>query len=172
MDVLHKHSIRKAKPTDAQAIAKVQIAAWQAAYQNILPADFLAAMTIEKCTTNWTAALTTDNPGQYLVVEYNNEIIGFSCFGPARDSDLPASAAELVGINIHPLFWQKQIGSQLLAAIIEQLKTQYQSLYLWVAADNARAIHFYQKHGFVADGEQKNQTLHANIAEIRMKLTL
>lgn len=36
--------IRKALPSDAQAIAQVHISSWQAAYRDLMPAEYLDAL--------------------------------------------------------------------------------------------------------------------------------
>ena len=40
--------ISRASPEDAYAIAKVHVDSWREAYRTILPADYLAALSVEK----------------------------------------------------------------------------------------------------------------------------
>jgi hypothetical protein len=40
--------VREAVPQDASAIATIDVLLWQAAYQNIIPAEYLSRLNIEK----------------------------------------------------------------------------------------------------------------------------
>jgi hypothetical protein len=43
--------IRQAILEDAEAIAKVHVASWQAAYKGLMPAEFLASLSVERRKT-------------------------------------------------------------------------------------------------------------------------
>ncbi len=60
------------------------------------------------------------------------------------------------------------IGCQLMNAGLEQLKG-YPQICLWVLKENKRAIRFYEKCGFQADG-QKMFSKNVKATEIRMVL--
>ncbi|RDV04750.1 GNAT family N-acetyltransferase [Undibacter mobilis] len=62
----------------------------------------------------------------------------------------------------------EQWGSGLAHALLDEAKRRSPTgLYLLVNKDNARAIAFYKKHGFVYDGEDKNPV--SGIAVSRMR---
>ena len=61
------------------------------------------------------------------------------------------------GIGVKKAYWNKGIGSLLLTRILEHAKTQnFTQIELGVYADNDRARHVYQKHGFTEWGCIKN----------------
>lgn len=67
-------------------------------------------------------------------------------------------------IVVAPEHWGSGLASTLLA---EARRRSPSGLYLLVNKDNARAIAFYGKHGFVYDGEDKNPV--SGIAVNRMR---
>lgn len=165
--------IRLAEKKDAQVIAKVHIDTWRSAYKGIMSDSFLNSLDLNKFTNGWLKTLSTQGEGNYLVVESEGTIIAFCTFGSARDEDLDnTESAELVAINVSPLYWRKEVGSQLLINIINRLKENYSTLYLWVAEKNVNATSFYIKHGFKAEGKTKVDTGHGGIVEHRYMLKL
>ena len=40
--------VRPAKPGDARDIAEIHVRTWQAAYPGLVPADYLAALSVER----------------------------------------------------------------------------------------------------------------------------
>ena len=155
--------VRLAKEADAAAITQINIAAWRAAYCDVMPTDFLASLSYEDKLNNWHRALTNPGKGRYLVCERNEEVCGFAVFGPARDEN-PASdgcSGELVAINVKPDCWSQGIGKALLHHVIDEAQaTQWTMLYLWVIHSNARARGLYEAFGFECEGKSKyNDTL-------------
>jgi putative acetyltransferase len=56
-------------------------------------------------------------------------------------------------ILVAPEYWGSDVA---LALLNEAKRLSPKGLYLLVNKDNFRAIHFYEKHGFFLDGEDKN----------------
>ncbi|MGI8948520.1 MAG: GNAT family N-acetyltransferase [Ornithinimicrobium sp.] len=75
-------------------------------------------------------------------------IVGFICVGPARDEDAP-TAYQLWAINLVPEHQGTGLAQRLMAEVLGDGPA-----YLWVATGNERAIRFYQRHGFAADGAE------------------
>jgi len=50
--------IRKAQPTDANAIAKVHVDSWRTTYAGIISADFLANLSYEQREASWRETLS------------------------------------------------------------------------------------------------------------------
>ncbi|MBA2694595.1 MAG: GNAT family N-acetyltransferase, partial [Actinobacteria bacterium] len=86
---------------------------------------------------------------------------GFICVGPARDEDAP-TAYQLWAINLVPEHQGTGLAQRLMAEVLGDGPA-----YLWVATGNERAIRFYQRHGFAADGAETADQ-HDGIVEIRM----
>ena len=50
--------VRAAVPADAAAMAALHVHAWRAAYAGVMPADFLAALTIAEREAMWRRSVT------------------------------------------------------------------------------------------------------------------
>jgi RimJ/RimL family protein N-acetyltransferase len=154
--------IRKAKLGDEASIARVHVAAWQAAYRGFMGSEFLNSLSIERKKEMWKNTLKQPGRGKYLVAEVKNNIQGFAVFGPARDSDLDESASELVALNVHPVFWRQNLGASLLKVVLDNVSLEkYKTLHLWVIKGNAPAIKLYEKFGFKYLGKSKTDSNHS-----------
>jgi ribosomal protein S18 acetylase RimI-like enzyme len=144
-------NISRAISEDAAAIARVQVHSWQAAYEGILPADYLAALTAEKREVMWREFISRGAP-ELLVARDGESIVGFIAFGLCRDENASADRAEVWAIYVAPSHWSQGVGSQLCGHARARLAEQgYQSVSLWVLTDNTRAIQFYVGVGFAAE---------------------
>jgi hypothetical protein len=83
---------------DERRLAEVHIAAWQAGYAGLMPADFLAGLSMEVGTEHWRRSLTEPTPGVTNLVaalDGNDEpgdvggvgdrhLVGIATIGPSR----------------------------------------------------------------------------------------
>jgi ribosomal protein S18 acetylase RimI-like enzyme len=141
-------NISPAVPEDAAAIARAQVRSWRAAYEHILPDDYLANLTVEKRELMWREFIARGSP-QVLVARDGECTVGFVAFGPCRDEGVGAARAEVWAIYVTPSHWSQGVGSQLWERARAQLVQQgYRSVSLWVLTGNERAIRFYEGVGF------------------------
>ncbi len=91
-----------------------------------------------------------------VVAEENGALIGFVTVDPAN--------MYLDQLAVAPEHWGRGVA---LALLDEAKRLSPKGLDLLVNKDNARAIRFYEKHGFVYDGDDKNPV--SGIAVNRMK---
>lgn len=143
--------IRNATIDDAEAIATIHVQTWRAAYVDIFPAEFLASLSITRRAAVWQQLLTA-NKNATFVAEVDGCITGWATGGTSRDTDANG-ASEVHAIYVLPDYWHKEIGAQLMQALEEALPRSPDTT-LWVLRDNHRAIRFYEKLGYVADGAQ------------------
>src|ERR1700678_2147947 len=112
MTTVTRPSVRAATVRDAADLAAIHVRSWQAAYQGLLPQDFLDRLDTSDRIERWQRALrSTDWSKAGVVVAHpGRELLGFARFGPTRDDD---SDAELVGeiraIYLVPEAWGKGI---------------------------------------------------------------
>jgi ribosomal protein S18 acetylase RimI-like enzyme len=140
--------IRSATSSDAQAIAEVHVQTWQHAYSEILPAEFLAKLSVARRRSMWAESIEKNVP-HVLVVEVEGQVVGFSAVGPCRDEGSTKDTYELWAIYLSPHYWSKGIGLQLwLASRRHAIERGASCLSLWVIAKNSRAIDFYRSVGF------------------------
>lgn len=65
-------------------------------------------------------------------------------------------------------YYGKGVAQQLMNAGLEQLNG-YSQICLWVLKENKRAIRFYQKSGFIPDGEE---LVSPNIGSTEIRMVL
>jgi len=91
-------SARVAWADDAAAIAAVQVRAWRTTYDDLLPAEVLAALDADQIAEGWRLALgrPEDARNRVLVSLERNLVTGFVVTGPAIDPDCdPVTSGEL-----------------------------------------------------------------------------
>ena len=162
--------IRCARPEDAQAIARVHVRTWQAAYAHVFPADELAALSVERRVQVWSQYLTREDTGIF-VGESDGSVIGFVSVGESPDAP---GEGELYAIYVDPDHWGTGIGRELIAAGEDWLRAHsYEIATLWVLADNPRARRFYEIAGWsVDDTERTGAHLGVETTEVRYRKEL
>lgn len=153
-------NVRRATPRDAADIAQVHVASWQRAYRGLIPQGYLDSLSVQARTETWARNLERPAlPGvATLVAELDGLVVGFASVGPSRDDDARPGSGELWGLYVHPDAWGHGYGHALHAAAMGVLRsTGVTSATLWVLTTNERARHFYERHGWVADGAEKHE---------------
>ena len=152
--------IRKME-TDAEIRSKafVHWRCWHEAYAGIVSPAYLNKLTLEKCEE--LAFRWRDN---LLVAKEGERVVGFVGYGD-RCEEAP-DTGEIFALYVLPEYRGTGVGQRLMRAGMEKLAA-YPRIALWVLKGNARAIRFYEKNGFRADGEEK-ELASLNASEIRM----
>ncbi len=162
--------IRPAAPEDSRAIATIHVTSWQAAYEGIVPAQFLASMSIDQREGMWRERLEQGAPGTW-VIEEHGRVLGWISTGPSRDTGALSSTRELWAIYVDPKHWRRGVGQRLWGEAEHQLRRSgFSDVTLWVLQDNVRALAFYRSNGFVVDGIEKTIELGGTeLVEIRLR---
>ncbi|WP_234434162.1 GNAT family N-acetyltransferase [Streptomyces sp. NRRL F-5126] len=144
---------------DCAAVAAVRVGGWRFAYEGMMPRAFLEAMSVEADTAVRRAQfLAAGDRVVNLVAERAGEVVGWGCWGPARDEDAPAGTAELYALYVRPGHVASGVGRALMAEVVARaVDAGSARIWLWVAAGNARARRFYGLAGFAADGAGSSQ---------------
>lgn len=149
-------SCRVAWADDAPAIAAVQVRAWRASYETILPADLLAAMTVEDVAADWREALVRppDARNRVLVALDRTLVAGFAVTGPAADPDCdPLAVGELTDLTVDPHQRHAGHGSRLMQAGIDTLKAdRFTRAVTWLPAQDDETRGFLTSAGWAPDG--------------------
>lgn len=145
--------VRLSTLDDAEAVAAVHLAAWRETYPGIMPADILAALTLEDRLTRRREILASGKPGQVnLAAGFGSEIGAFADAGPSRIASGPADA-ELYAIYALKRFQGRGMGRALLHGVAAALiGSGYRSLILDVAEKNTGARAFYEAFGGTIHG--------------------
>lgn len=149
--------VRSATLVDCLAIARVQVAAWQRGYQDILPGSLLAALAPEQEAFRCREQLQR-GPDRLRVLERASRIQGFAAISAGGDPP------ELEAIYLDPHAWGLGLGRLLHdEALAEFRRRGACTVRLWVLERNLRAQAFFQRQGWSADGDHRT-SWHQGIA--------
>jgi ribosomal protein S18 acetylase RimI-like enzyme len=165
-------TVRPARVEDGDAIGRIQVETWRAAYAGLLPDDVLAGFDVEARQRMWTEGLARrPRPGSAtFVAELDREVIGFATVG-ATEGD-PA-VGELYAIYVHPSGWGRGAGRALLDRAEKSLRSSgFPRVLLWVLEGNERAARFYEAAGWVLDGSKRDYFQGAATTQLRYVKTL
>jgi GNAT superfamily N-acetyltransferase len=141
--------------SDADAIGRVQVETWRAAYTGLMPDEAIAAFDVEARQRMWREGLAREpRPGSAtFVAEAAGEVVGFASVGAARDE---GGVGELYAIYVDPGHWGSGAGRALIVRAEASLKASgFAEAILWVVEGNDRAERFYRAAGWDADGGHK-----------------
>ncbi len=143
-----EYLVRQAVLSDAGRLAEINVTAWAAAYRHLMPASYLASLSVAEYAAKWSERLSLA-ASSVLVAELGGELAGYVEFSPPTP---PASCCELMAFYVHPRHWSQRVGRALwLVARADCLAAGASEVYLWVLAGNKRGIRFYEKAGFARD---------------------
>jgi putative acetyltransferase len=138
MNAVTAFVLRQYEPRDEAASIALWHRTWQAAYPQI---DFAARL--DWWRKRWCEELLP--AAEVVVAENGGALAGFVTIDP--------KTLYLDQLVVAPEHWRSGVGALLLA---EARRLSPHGIDLDVNTDNARAIGFYTKHGFVIAGEGKN----------------
>ncbi|TAM60193.1 MAG: GNAT family N-acetyltransferase [Chloroflexota bacterium] len=167
--------IHRATATEAEAIARVHVRAWRAAYRGILPQPYLDGLDVASRAGSWGREMSTlPEERRPWVAIVDGRILGFCVAGPARDEDLGARCAEVYAIYVDPECWAIGVGRALLDHQLAFLRRRgHAEACLWVLAANTRAIGFYEHGRWAADGRRRSITIGGQeVEEVRYRVRL
>ncbi|MGB3911062.1 MAG: GNAT family N-acetyltransferase [Pseudolysinimonas sp.] len=154
-------TVRPAVPEDADAIVDIRNTGWREAYAHLLTPEFLANLTDD--AERLRDALGRARKTVTVVAELDGEVVGYALAGPPPDDENAPRDWGLFHIYQYSRAHGSGTGQALLDAAVGD-----RPAYLWTAEDNPRALAFYRRNGFVADGTRKIEHDWENMAAIRM----
>ncbi|ADD43175.1 GNAT family N-acetyltransferase [Stackebrandtia nassauensis] len=158
-------TLRPAGPADLDAITEVMLACWRESYATVLPERAIATMTPELVERLWTRALTGTAPGAAIVAVSEAGAV----LGVTRYELGPDHGGIVQSLYVSPRAQRLGIGARLLSAAVAGLRDlDAPRFHLWVFADNAPSIAFYQRQGWVLDGTSRVQA-GFDVEELRLE---
>jgi GNAT superfamily N-acetyltransferase len=152
-------TLREATRADARAIAEIHVAAWRAAYRDLMPQSYLDLLSVEERAPMWEKTIAQPGPAHLALAEVDGEPAGFCLYGPTRDRIDGPEVAEIYAVNVHPTRWRQGAGKLLCAhALREAAARGHTAMTLWVMTGNGRARRLYQHLGFDPDGAARINT--------------
>jgi GNAT superfamily N-acetyltransferase len=105
----------------------------------------------------------------------NTAVLGFVAVGADQDSTAGSEAGQLYAVYLRSRQWGCGIGTQLHNAAMDRLRTLgFRYATLWVLEGNERAICFYHRNGWIADGVRRidQGPQGGDLLELRLRRTL
>jgi GNAT superfamily N-acetyltransferase len=143
---------RPARPDDTDAIGRIHVRTWRAAYAGMLPERMLDGMDATLQSAAWSRVFRPTAVTRLVVAERGDELLGFAAYGPHREDDLGTDAGELYAIYVAPEAWRSGAGHALMDAVVAGLRAAGWSRgVLRVLEANDRARRFYEHEGWTFD---------------------
>lgn len=155
--------IRKATIDDAKQKGTVHYLSWQETYADLLPKEYLALQTLDKCIK-----IAHDYPANTFVAFVRGKMVGFSCYldQQIKESSIKPSSI-LMALYVLKEYQGKGIGKQLLEKALAELKKE--NIVVFVLKGNDAAISFYQHMGFSFTGHYlQHQVVGGEYIELEM----
>ena len=144
--------VRRARVDDAEAIAAVHVASWQAGYQGIVDQAVLDGLSVAERAEAHRRYLSDPAAERRLYVcEDDGRLVGFVTCGPAAHGE-SADVGEVHALYAHPSAWGTGAGRAVMEAALRDLRDAgCREAVVYVLDDNARGRRFYERAGFAAD---------------------
>ena len=156
MAAIPRPSVRAATLYDAANLAAIHVRSGQAAYQDLVPHDYLDKICLSYGAERWLKNLqAAEWPNSGVVVAVPGpDLVGFVGFGPSQDEGEDAGlVGEIKAIYVIPEAWGTGLGKRLMASALGRLAAAgYAQATTWVLDTNARARRFYENGGWAQDG--------------------
>lgn len=165
-------TVRLATASDADAIGRVQVETWRAAYVGLLPQETIDAFDVSARQAMWREGLgRVPQPGSSTFVALvNDEIVGFASVGASHSEEGPG---ELYAIYVDSSRWGHGAGRALIERAEASLRESgFREALLWVLQGNERAERFYRAAGWEHDGEKEDVFQGATVTELRYRKRL
>ena len=135
--------IRAATDADAGELAWLSLTVWNEAYGDMIDPAALRARhdePVDSRAARWAARIASE---KVLVAAEGSALVGF-----ARVAVTPKT--ELLSLYTRRSHWRSGLGTRLLNESLRGAAAE-----LWVFEGNARALRFYEHHGFRLDGQRR-----------------
>ena len=137
--------VRRAKPSDATAIASTHDEAWRGAYQGVIPGAELEKLINRRGPQWWDSAIRKGS--RITVLQFGERIAGYANYGRNRARSLFYDG-EIYEIYLRPEFQGLGFGRRLFSAARKDLnQSGLKSLVVWALSDNEPAMEFYRALG-------------------------
>lgn len=160
------YNIRRARKEGSEALAHIIVESWKSAYSNIIPLDEMARFLDKKRRQGQFEKFIED--GEIVLIGfYEEKPFGLAFANKDNDEQLK-DCGSIYSIYLLEEYWGKGLASKLMDEVINILKEEgCKQVSLWVYEANKRARKFYEKCGFVFDGNKKHSRFSNKPLELR-----
>ena len=137
--------IRRAKPSDARAVAETHDEAWRGAYQGVIPGIELEKLVTRRGPDWWDSAIRKGS--RISILAFGDKVAGYANYGRNRARSLFYDG-EIYELYLCPEFQGLGFGRRLFTAARRDLaQSGLKSLVVWALSDNEPAVGFYKALG-------------------------
>ena len=143
--------VRKARRTEIPALAKIQCAAWKAAFADIITSATMEKYTNEEKCAQMLERVFDSGIGHMYIAGIDNKACGELFWKPLDERN-----AEIVALHTLKRVWGTGVGRVLMdKALSDMIENGFFTASLWVFKENIRARKFYEKCGFILTGQER-----------------
>jgi ribosomal protein S18 acetylase RimI-like enzyme len=175
--------VRAARASDAEGLARVQVASWRSAFDGLVPDAVIAELTSEEAVgqfaEQWQESISSPPTSRHRVhvaVEKPGapEILGFAAAGPATDEDLwPATDGELYELHVAPSVAVEGHDERLLHAVADTFAEDgFSTGYTWTLAVDEARVGFLEAAGWAPDGSRASLDMGVKVPVVRLHTRL
>ena len=137
--------IRRARASDAAAVADTHDEAWRGAYQGVIPGLELEKLVTRRGANWWDSAIRKGS--RIAILAFGDKVAGYANYGRNRARSLFYDG-EIYEIYLRPEFQGLGFGRRLFTAARRDLaQSGLKSLVIWALTDNDPAVSFYKALG-------------------------
>lgn len=137
--------IRRAKPSDATAVAGTHDEAWRATYQGVIPGIELERLITRRGPDWWDSAIRKGS--RIAILAFGDKIAGYANYGRNRARSL-FYEGEIYELYLRPEYQGLGFGRRLFTSARRDLgQSGLKSLVVWALSDNEPAVEFYRALG-------------------------
>lgn len=159
--------IRQALPADAEAVGKIYVETWRAAYPGMLPDRVLLDMSPARQEFGWRRSIAHQQgpAAVFIATSDTGGVVGFASIGPARDGGR-RFWGEVHTLYVLPDFQERGYGRELLRACFAHLQRhRMRGVAIWVLGANP-ARFFYEAMGGCRIGARDESLWGAQLPEV------
>ena len=137
--------IRRAKATDAAAVADTHDEAWRGAYQGVIPGVELEKLVTRRGADWWDSAIRKGS--RIAILAFGDKVAGYANYGRNRARSLYYDG-EIYELYLRPEYQGLGFGRRLFSSARRDLaQSGLKSLVIWALSDNDPAVEFYKALG-------------------------
>ena len=137
--------IRRAKASDASAVAETHDESWRTAYQGIIPGRELEKLIARRGPEWWDSAIRKGS--RISILGFGDKVAGYANFGRNRARSLFYDG-EIYELYLRPEYQGLGFGRRLFTSARRDLvQSGMKSLVVWALSDNETAVEFYRALG-------------------------
>ncbi|MCK9444400.1 MAG: GNAT family N-acetyltransferase [Tissierellaceae bacterium] len=158
--------IRKATKEDAESLANIIVESWKSAYSNVIPKDEITKFLDKQRRQRQFERFIEDE--EIVLIGFYDEIPFGLVFANKDNDEQLKECGSIYSIYLLEEYWGKGLATKLMDVVINILKEEgCKQVSLWVYEVNTRARRFYEKCGFIFDGNKKHSHFSNKPIELR-----